>query len=249
MNAILSGKVALVTGGSRGIGFATAKLLEENGAQVVITSLSAKNTKNAVKKLDRAVGFSGDIRKEKDVKSVVKSTVDKFDRIDILVNNAGVFPKPKLLHKITEAEWNKVLDVNLNGSFRFTKHAIPYLRKTSGVVINVSSDAGLKSYEGFHADAYSASKAALILLTKCWAMEYASTGIRVNCVCPGVVESDMTRPYLKTKLDIEMVIKEHPIGRIGKPLDVANAIFYLASSDSDWVTGAVLAIDGGESLK
>ena len=119
----------------------------------------------------------------------------------------------------------EVLDVNLNGPFRFAKFSIPYLQKTSGTIINVSSDAGLKAYEGFNADAYSASKAALVILTKCWALEYAKDKIRVNCVCPGVVDTEMTKPFLKTEKDREFMDNEHPIGRIGQPDESCKVSF------------------------
>lgn len=245
----LFGKVVLVTGGSRGIGYATAKLLSENGANVVITSQNPHRLREAEKKIKNSIGFLADIRKTNEVREVIRKTISKFGRLDILVNNAGIFPQIKRLHEITEEEWNNVLDVNLSGQFRFTKEAIPHLQRTSGTIINVSSDAGLKAYQGFNADAYSASKAGLILLTKCWALEYARDKIRVNCVCPGVVDTDMTKPFLKTESDRKFMNKEHPIGRMGTPEDVAKAILYFASEDSSWVTGAILAVDGGESSK
>jgi len=245
----LSGKVALITGGSRGIGFATAKIMSENGATVVITGKDSKRLEKSVTKIPNSVGFVADIRKTDEVKNVVRKTIEKFGKLDILVNNAGIFPKIKQLHEINEDEWNEVLDVNLTGQFRFTKEAIPHLQKTSGSIINISSDAGLKAYQGFNADAYSASKAALIILTKCWALEYAKYKIRVNCICPGVVDTDMTKPFLKTQQDKDFMDKEHPIGRIGKPEEIAKAIMYFVSDDASWTTGAVLAVDGGESLK
>ncbi len=245
----LDGKVAIISGGSRGIGFETAKIFSENGATVVITSKNSQQLKNAANQLTNTIPISADIRKEEDVKNVVEKTVKKFGKLDILVNNAGIFPKIKQLHEISELEWNNVLDVNLNGQFRFTKFAIPYLQKTSGTIINVSSDAGLKAYEGFNADAYSASKAALIVLTKCWALEYAKDKIRVNCVCPGVVDTEMTKPFLKTEKDREFMDNDHPIGRIGQPEEVAKSVLFLASEDSSWTTGAILAVDGGQSTK
>ena len=193
----LTDKVALVTGGSRGIGFAIAKILSDNGASVVITSKNSEKIKQAEAKISNSFGITCDIKKKNEVQNVLNQTIKKFGKLDILVNNAGIFPKIKLLHEIEEEEWNEVLDVNLTGQFRFTKEAIPYLQKTSGCIINISSDAGLKAYQGFNADAYSASKAALIVLTKCWALEYAKNKIRVNCICPGVVDTDMTKPFFK----------------------------------------------------
>jgi dihydroanticapsin dehydrogenase len=245
----LEGKVAIITGGSRGIGFETAKTFSENGATVIITSKNSEQLKNAANQLSNTVPLSADITKEEDVKRVVEETIEKFGKLDILVNNAGVFPKIKQLHEISELEWNSVLDVNLNGAFRFAKFAIPHLQKTAGTIINVSSDAGLKAYEGFNADAYSASKAALIVLTKCWALEYAKDKIRVNCICPGVVDTDMTKPFLKTEKDREFMDNDHPLGRIGQPGEVSKSILFLASDDSSWTTGAILAVDGGQSTK
>ena len=245
----LSGKIALVTGGSRGIGFSTGKILSENGATVVITGKDTERLEKAAKKIPNSIAIVADIRNTNDVKNVVSKTIEKFGRLDILVNNAGIFPKIKKLHEIDEDEWNEVLDVNLTGQFRFTKEAIPHLQKTSGSIINISSDAGLKAYQGFNADAYSASKAALIILTKCWALEYSKNKIRVNCICPGVVDTDMTKPFLKTQTDKEFMDNEHPLGRIGQPEEIAKAIMYFVSDDASWTTGAILTVDGGESIK
>lgn len=245
----LSEKIALVTGGSRGIGFATAKILSENGATVIITAKNSERLKKSTLEIPNSIGIVADIRNKDDVKNVINKIIEKFGKLDILVNNAGIFPKIKQLHEIDEDDWNEVLDVNLTGQFRFTKEAIPHLQKTSGSIINISSDAGLKAYQGFNADAYSASKAALILLTKCWALEYAKDKIRVNCICPGIVDTDMTKPFLKTQKDREFMDSEHPIGRMGQPEEIAKAVMYFASDDSSWTTGAILAIDGGQSIK
>ena len=242
------GKVVLITGGSRGIGFATAKLFSTAGAQVVITSKNSVKLTEAAGKLD-CLAIPADVKKISEVQDVIKKIIKKFGRIDILINNAGIFPKIKKLHEISEDEWNEVLDVNLSGPYRFAKEAIPHLQKNGGVIINVSSDAGLKAYQGFNADAYSASKAALNLLTKTWALQYAQDKIRVNAVCPGVVDTDMTIPFVKTEKDREFVNADHPIGRMGSPEEVGQAILFLASEDSAWTTGAVLAVDGGESIK
>jgi len=243
-----SGKVVIITGGSRGIGKATASLFAKEGASVVITAKNNARLQSAAKELG-VVGFVGDIRRSNDVENVVKKTLDEFGKIDILVNNAGIFPDVKPLHETSEEEWNEIIDTNLTGQFRFTKAVIPHMMKNGGCIVNVSSDAGLKSFENFEADSYSATKAALIHLTKTWAIEYAKYKIRVNCICPGIVETDMTEPYLRTEADRAMAIAEHPIGRIGNPEDVAKAILYFASEDSSWITGAILPVDGGVATK
>jgi len=245
----LSGKIAIVTGGSRGIGKATAKMLAQEGANVTITAKDPKRLEKAANDIGNVYSISGDIRNESDVQSVVRKTADKFGRIDILVNNAGVFPQVKPLHQISDQEWNEVIDVNLTGPFRFTRAVIPFMEKNGGSIINVSSDAGLKAFENFEADAYTASKGALVLLTKAWAIEYAKYKIRVNCVCPGIVETDMAKPYLDSESARKMAAAEHPLGRIGTVDDVAKAILYFASDDSSWTTGAILALDGGASAK
>jgi dihydroanticapsin dehydrogenase len=244
----LEGKVALITGGSRGIGKAIAELFVKEGTTVVITAREQNVLQKTAKELG-ILAISADIRNEAEVQNVVNKTIEKFGRLDILVNNAGIFPKVKPLDQITEVEWNEVIDVNLNGQFRFTKAAIPHLQKNGGCIINIASTAGLKAYQDFTADAYSASKAALVLLTKCWALEYAKNRVRVNCICPGVVETDMTKEFLATPSLREMLNFEYPIGRIGTVDDVARSALYFASDDSSWVTGAVLALDGGESAK
>ena len=245
----LSGKIALVTGGSRGIGFAIAKILSENGAQVIITTNNQDRLKHAKSEITNTTYIQADIRSTEQVRCVVKDVIKKYGRLDILVNNAGIFPRIKKLHEIDDDEWNEVLDVNLTGSFRFCRECIPHLIKTSGTIINIASDAGLKAYQGFNVDAYSASKAALILLTKCCALEYANEKMRVNCICPGVVDTDMSKPFLKTQKDRDFMDNEHPIGRIGQPEEIAKAVLFLVSDDSLWTTGAILTVDGGESIK
>jgi dihydroanticapsin dehydrogenase len=245
----LTGKIALVTGSSRGIGKAIAALFAKEGATVAITARDKARLEKTAKELGGVLFIPADIRKEAEVRSVINKIIERHGRLDILVNNAGIFPKIKPLHEISESEWNEVIDINLTGQFRFTKAAIPHLQKTRGSIINIASNAGLKAYENFNADAYSASKAALVLLTKTWAIEYAKDKIRVNCICPGVVETDMTGEFLATPALREMQNAQYPLGRFGTVDDVAKSALYFASDDSAWVTGAVLALDGGESAR
>ena len=250
INVKLKKKVVLITGGSRGIGKAVAELFMKEGAQIVITSKNQKQLQQTAKEMGNSFFVVGDVRNENDVKNVITKTIKKFGRIDILVNNVGVLPKMKPLDKITEKEWNEIIDVNLNSHFRFTKYVISYMKKNGGSIINISSDAGLKAFENFYADAYVAAKAAIILLTKSWALEYAKNNIRVNCVCAAVVDTDMTRNlWLNTKEKRKITAAEHPLGRIGTGEDVAKAVLYFASDDSSWTTGAILPVDGGVSTK
>lgn len=244
----LSGKVALITGGSRGIGKAIAKELASHGATIVISGQDKIRLEKAASELG-AFPIQTDVRKESEVQNMVNRTIEKFGRLDILVNNAGVLPEIKMLHEISDSEWRDVLDVNLTGPFYVTKYSIPHLQKNGGCIVNIASSAGIKAYENFNADAYSASKAALVLLTKCWALEYAKNKIRVNCICPGVVETDMTSEFLSNQANRDMMNFAYPIGRFGTVDDVAKAALYFASEDAAWVTGAILPLDGGESIK
>ena len=246
----LKNKIALITGGSRGIGFTTAKLFAKEGATVIITSRNQKKIDNAIQELDDVIGIKADITNEKEVKKLVDLIINKFGRIDILVNNAGILPKFRILHEIPEEEWDEVIDVNLTGQYRITKNVIPHMQKNEkGTIINMSSDAGLKAFENFHADAYSAAKAGIIHLTKCWALEYAKYKIRINCICSAVVDTDMTKSLWLSPTNVESTTKEHPLGRIGKPIDIAKASLYFASDDSSLTTGAILTVDGGVSVK
>ena len=246
----LKKKVALITGGSRGIGKVIAELFMKEGAEVVITSKNQKQLQQTSKEIGNPFFIAGDVRNENDVKNVIDKTIKKFGRIDVLVNNVGVLPKMKPLDKITEKEWNEIIDVNLSSHFRFTKYVIPQMKKNGGSIINISSDAGLKAFENFYADAYTAAKAGIMILTKSWALEYAKNNIRVNCVCAAVVDTDMTRNFwLDTKEKRQITAAEHPLGRIGTGEDVAKAVLYFASDDSSWTTGAILPVDGGVSTK
>ena len=250
INMKLENKVVLITGGSRGIGKAIGRLFAQKGAQVIITSKNGKLLKKASVEINSSFCIMGNVKNEKDVKQIVTKTIKKFKKIDILINNAGILPEMKPLHKITENEWLDIIDVNLNGAFRFTKEVIPHMQKNGGSIINIASVAGLKAFENFYADGYSAAKAAIIHLTKVWALEYAKYNIRVNCISAAVVDTDMTQKFwLNSKKMIKLTTKEHPLGRIGKVEDIANAALYFASDDSSWTTGAILPVDGGVSLK
>jgi len=222
----LKGKTALITGGSRGIGKATAQLFIEEGAKVVITSKNQQKLSETASEIG-AFSIAGDIQNKIDVQKVVKWTAEKFGKIDVLVNNAGIYVGQTPLHKVDESEWNKVIDVNLTGQFRFTKDVLSYMIKNNGgAIVNVSSTSGLRPSEDIGADSYGASKSALVFLTKVWALEYAKHNIRVNCVCPGVVDTDLATDFLSTPDEREKAALDHPLGRIGTPQEIAKSILF-----------------------
>ena len=246
----LNGRVALITGGTEGMGFATARLFLKEGAKVVITGRSQEKGRKAIRSLGRLgeVEFiRGDVSRSEDEKRMVERTVKRFGKLDVLFNNAGVYLE-KLAEDTTEDDWDRVLDINLKGTFLVTKFAIPYMKKQrSGSIINNSSDAGLVGNRA--CPAYCASKGAITIMTKAMALDYAKYNIRVNCVNPGTIDTPMLACEVRASSDPKSYLKrtneEHPIGRIGRPEEVANAVLFLASDQSSFVTGAALSVDGG----
>lgn len=229
----LDGKVAVVTGGTKGIGEAIADRLAEMGAKVVVCARQKSETRHRFVKADMCV--SGDC------KGMVEEAVREFGRVDILVNNAGIYPfKPFL--EMTEDEWKEVLDVNLNGVFRCTKAAVPHMIKQGGgKIVNVASIAGIIGFPGLAH--YCTTKAGLIGFTRTLALELAPKKINVNAVAPGAIRTPGTEGMLAS--GEEGFLKSIPWGRIGEPRDIANAVAFLCSDESDYVTGHTLVVDGG----
>ncbi|MCX7711048.1 MAG: 3-oxoacyl-[acyl-carrier-protein] reductase [Clostridia bacterium] len=240
----LKGKTAVVTGAARGLGKAIAFKLAQMGANVVLNSFSDGIYKTAEE--FKASGYNvvavkGDVSKPDDVKQIVKAATDTYGRLDILVNNAGI-TKDKPMLMMSEEDWDTVLNINLKGAFNCTKAAGKImLKQNSGKIINVSSVAGRYGNKG-QAN-YSASKAGLIGLTKTTAKELGAKGITCNVITPGLIESDMTE-VLPDELK-QNYLKNIALGRFGTPEDVANVVAFLASEDSNYVTGQVIDIDGG----
>jgi len=253
----LLNKVALITGAGSGIGRTISIIFAQEGAKVALIDLISKAGLQTVKMVEDAKGeaifIQADVSKVSDVKRAVKSAIEKYGRLDILVNNAGVcFVRP--LSDLTEEEWDKTIDVNLKGTFLFSQYAAPYMRENGGgVIINMSS--GLGVYGGACWSTYCASKGGIIALTKALAVELAPDKIRVNCILPGPVFTEMlTRnTTVQAKLagmkgpeEIHEVMKQLiPLRRIATPEDIAFGALYLASDESSYVTGIELAIDGG----
>lgn len=243
-------KVALITGGNSGIGLATAKLFADEGAKVMI---AARDSDRAVAAL-RSIGADHDqgryvvcdVQLEDDCRGAVDATFEAFGRLDVLVNNAGIIYRGRDVVHTTLEEWDKMFAVNVRGAFLMSKFALPeMIRAGSGCIVNVASYFGLVGGKGVAA--YCASKGALVQLTRAMALDHADEGVRVNCVCPGSVQTPMIDQAWAEYGDgaPELWAAKHPIGRIAQPDEVAQAILYLASSASSFVTGAALPIDGG----
>ena len=242
----LENKIALITGGSRGIGRAVALELAKFGVNIGISYVSNGDKANEVLQEIRehgvkAVAVQANVSLEEDVTHMVKTVEKELGAIDILVNNAGV-TKDNLLIRMKTDEWEEVMDVNLKGSFLCTKAvARGMMKKRYGKIINITSVVGIMGNPG--QGNYSASKAGVIGFTKSMAKELSSRGIRVNAIAPGFIETDMT-DVLKDEIKDDM-LKAIPLNSLGKPEDIANVVVFLASDRSDYITGQVINVDGG----
>lgn len=245
----LKGKVALVTGGSRGIGREIAIGLSKLGADIAITYSSNSTkamevVKELIKNGVRAIAIQGDVSIEKDVNSIVSQVDQELGSIDILVNNAGI-TKDNLLIRMKPEDWDDVMNVNLKGVFLCTKAvARGMMKKKYGKIINISSVVGITGNPG--QGNYSASKAGVIGFTKSMAKELASRGIRVNAIAPGFIQTDMTN-ILKNDIK-EAMLNNIPLNHFGTPKDISNVVNFLASEESDYITGQVIKVDGGMAI-
>jgi len=241
----LAGKVALVTGGAQGIGRSVALLLGRNGADIVISDINlekAEETANEVQAIGRkAMAMKVNVANLGEVERMVEAIIEKFGKIDILVNNAGI-ARDKLILRMTEEDWDAVLDVNLKGTFNCTKAVVRYMSKQkSGKIVNIASVSGEMGNVG--QTNYSASKAGVIGLTKTIAREFAQRGINVNAIAPGYIQTPMTDGLPeKVKEELRRLI---PMERLGQPEDVAQAVLFLVSEASSYITGQVLNVNGG----
>lgn len=242
---MLKGKVAVVTGGTRGIGFAIVKKYLENGAKVVLLGSREETVNKAIDELKQinssydVIGFYPNLTNKDEVIEVFEKTKEAYGHIDILVNNAGVASSTKI-ENYTDEEYEKVINLNIKSVYNCSKEIIPYLKETKGVILNTSSMVSIYGQPG--GVMYPTTKFAVNGLTKSLGRELAPLGIRVNAVAPGITNTDMVAKLPKEM--IEPLIKTIPLGRIGEPEDIANAFLFLASDLASYITGVVLSVDG-----
>jgi NAD(P)-dependent dehydrogenase (short-subunit alcohol dehydrogenase family) len=240
----LENKIAIITGGGSGIGLSCAQLFCQEGAKVVIFG----RRKNRLEEAARGIGLNilaipGDITCKEDIQRLVETTVNSYGRVDILVNSAGIFTGAPL-HEVTDDDWESVLDLNMTSVFKLTREILPHMiRQKSGSIVNISSILSLVAAPG--TSAYNVSKGALNQFSRSLAVEYGSSGIRSNAICPGLIATEMTEELMNDEDLMREWSKNYPIGRFGKPEDVARACLFLASEESSFITGAILPVDGG----
>ena len=250
----LENKVALITGAGSGIGQASATLFAHEGARVAAADISMDAAAETVRSIQdlggQAIALSGDVSDSNDAHKMVRSTVDAFGRLDVLLNSAGVSARNALPEGASpEAVWDKVIDVNLKGTYLPSWHAVPEMEKSGGgSIINLASIMGLVGYPvgvGGGFNPYPPSKGGVVQFTRTLAIDSASKNIRVNCLCPGFIATNLTRTLREDADMLARLESLHPMGRLGRADEVAHAALYLASEESGFVTGATLAVDGG----
>jgi NAD(P)-dependent dehydrogenase (short-subunit alcohol dehydrogenase family) len=248
----MDGKVVIVTGASRGIGRATAKIFASHGADLVLTARTAADLQATLRDVEDA-GRQGvvvpvDLLDEEAVGAIIQTGEERFGRLDVLVNNAGIIDNGTIENTDLEA-WNRMMQLNVTVPFRLIQAALPALEATQGCVVNVSSVAGLRSFPGILA--YCVSKAGVDQLTRCAALEVAAKKIRINAVNPGVVRTNLHRAGGMDEERYQEFVEHsrttHPIGRVGEPEEVADLIYFLASPRAGWITGVTYSIDGGRA--
>jgi NAD(P)-dependent dehydrogenase (short-subunit alcohol dehydrogenase family) len=242
----LDGRTAVVTGGASGIGAASAFLLADHGARIAILDINDEGAEAAAAEINRragsAIAIHCDVAVELEVESAFRTLTSVLGPVDVLLNCAGVAMRRTVADECA-GDWDHVLAVNLRGCFLCAKHALANFAERGGSIIHISSVAGITGLRS--RAAYSASKGAVAALTRNMAMDYASRNVRVNSICPGFVRTPFINPLLNDPDRLARVTALHPLGRIGEPEDIANAVLFLASDASSWLTGQCIAVDGG----
>lgn len=244
----LKGKVALITGGASGLGKAAALRLGQEGCKIVVADIKEIEGKELVGQLANATFVPTDVTKVEEVRRSIDAAVDTYGALDILFNNAGIDGDQKPTAESTLDNWKEVLSIDLDGAFYYLKYGLTQMKKqASGVIINTASTAGLVGFENI--PPYTAAKGALVQLTKSTALEYAQHGIRVNCIAPSVVKTDLVEHFIESSEDPKATEQEfdnlNPMPGWIQPEDVASAVAFLASDDAKYITGHTLPIDGG----
>jgi NAD(P)-dependent dehydrogenase (short-subunit alcohol dehydrogenase family) len=247
----LENKVALITGAGSGIGRATAELFAKEGAKVIVGDYNSESGQLTVRSIKESGGqaalIEADVSKAGDAERMVRAAVDTYGRLDILHNNAGIFVKPTPAHELTEDVWDRVFDINIKGVWLGCKYAVPELIKAGGgAIVNTASMAGIRGRP--YTSAYCASKGAVVMFTKTLAIELAPYNIRVNCICPGAVNTPLIHQLGITQEQAgAQMLSDQPIPRFARPEEIAQAVLYLAAdTESSYVTGHALQIDGGQ---
>ncbi len=230
-----------------GIGLGIAQLFIKEGAKVIFSDINKSGKAAADATGKKALFVECDISNTESVKNLVAKTLEAFGTIDILVNNAGILCQ-KPISGTSDEEWNSVINTNLKGPFLLTREVLPIFEKhDKGKIVNIASIAGIIGYENL--SAYCSSKGGIIAMTRSLALEFAPKKINVNCICPGAIKTGMTRVIEENETILNQTLMSIPVGRMGDPIDIANAALYLASDESDYVTGASIVVDGGWSVR